>query len=592
MVDALRRLILPLEPWRSLGAARVVLSPAGACFDQTAAELEGFARPLWGAVPAALGGDDVLDWGLICHGLANGTDPDHPEFWGWPIDLDQRLVELAAIGFAMLVVPEKIWQPLSTDAQRRVISYLRHATTCQFSANNWFYFRLLMDAGMRAVGEDIPVAAGTPMREALNNLYLKDGWYRDGPGRRVDHYTGFAFHTYALLLHRFAPHTDKGQHLARARLFAPQFAHWFDSEGRSLAYGRSMTYRFATVAFFGAYALADDEPVLDWGVLKGIVLRNLRWWSKQPIADRDGILPVGYTYPNPLMAENYNSACSPYWALKAFLPLALAEEHPFWRSEEMPLPEPSQKISVQHQPGFVIDRQDNQTITLSAGQESQNFRHGDEKYAKFAYSTRFAFSVESRGATLLDAALDGMLGVQADGRPWVPRRSCVAAGIAENVVYALWQPYPDTKIETWLVPCFSGHLRLHRIDTPVVLNTVEGGFAIWRLDGPETEHEISDCTATARSDASSVIHNLGGVSRKPRVHGPDPNTNLSAPRSWIPQLIGQVEPGVADLFCFCKAGDLADEQLPDNDAAARLLAERIENTSLMEIGAMSGKPGI
>ena len=593
MVEALHRLISPLDPWRSSGAARVRLSPAGACFDHAAAELEGFARPLWGAVPAAIGGDDVLDWGLICRGLTNGTDPDHPEFWGWPTDLDQRLVELAAIGFAMLAVPERIWEPLTITARVNVITYLRNATTCQFSANNWFYFRLLMDAGMRAVGEDIPIEAGQAEREALEELYLNDGWYRDGPGRRVDHYTGFAFHTYALLLHRFAPHSDKGDHLARARLFAPQFAQWFDNQGRSLPYGRSMTYRFATVAFFGAYALADDESVLDWGILKGIVLRNLRWWGTQPIADRDGILPVGYAYPNPLMAENYNSPCSPYWALKAFLPLALPEDHPFWRAEEMLLPRLSRNVIVQRQPGFLIQQFPDQTVALSTGQESQNFRHGDEKYAKFAYSTRFAFSVESRSASLMNAALDSMLGIQAQGRAWVPRQSCANAGIAEGVLHSVWQPYTDTKIESWLVPYLNGHLRLHRLTTPVALTIVEGGFALLRRDGQADEHEISDRSAWVRSDASSLIHCLGVVPREPRVHGPDPNTSLSVSRSWVPQLIGRVDPGVTELVCYCQAGDLSDEIVLDHKEALSLVFEcRDSDVPLLAIGAMTGRPNI
>ncbi|MGJ8624692.1 MAG: DUF2264 domain-containing protein [Yoonia sp.] len=164
-------------------------------------------------------------------------------------------------------------------------------------------------------------------------MYLGDGWYRDGVGNRVDHYVGFASHVYGLLLHRFAPDTDKGDHLKRARAFAPQFAAWFDDHGRGLPLGRSMTYRFTLSAFFGAYALSDPDPVLPWGVLKGIVLRNLRWWADQPIADRDGVLSVGFGYANPHMAEDYNSPGSPYWAMKAFLVLAMPADHPFWQSE-------------------------------------------------------------------------------------------------------------------------------------------------------------------------------------------------------------------------------------------------------------------
>ena len=66
-------------------------------------------------------------------------------------------------------------------------------------------------------------------------------------------------------------------------------------------------------------------------MIKGIVLRHLRWWLKQPIFDRDGILSVGYSYPNLAMAEDYNAPGSPYWGLKTLLVLALDEATPSGR---------------------------------------------------------------------------------------------------------------------------------------------------------------------------------------------------------------------------------------------------------------------
>src|SRR5439155_2374868 len=123
----------------------------------------------------------------------------------------------------------------------------------------------------------------------------------------------------------------------RSRIFAHDFAHWFSEDGSALPFGRSLTYRFAQGAFWGALAFADVEA-LPWAVVKGLYLRHLRWWMRQPIFSETGLLTIGYTYPNLLMAESYNSPGSPYWALKIFLPLALPEEHPFWRAEEAPLP--------------------------------------------------------------------------------------------------------------------------------------------------------------------------------------------------------------------------------------------------------------
>lgn len=104
--------------------------------------------------------------------------------------------------------------------------------------------------------------------------------------------------------------------------------------GRAIPFGRSVGYRFAMVSFWGALAYAGVElpAPLTWGMVKGMVLRHLRWWQTQPdIWSSSGTLTIGYTFPNMYvststtilsrysrfcadnlkMAENYNSPGSP-----------------------------------------------------------------------------------------------------------------------------------------------------------------------------------------------------------------------------------------------------------------------------------------
>jgi hypothetical protein len=81
---ALCDLLAPLEPYVSSGGARVRLGSTGAHFADDCAELEGFARPLWGLAPLAAGGGAYPHWARFARGLAAGSDPAHPEFWGWP----------------------------------------------------------------------------------------------------------------------------------------------------------------------------------------------------------------------------------------------------------------------------------------------------------------------------------------------------------------------------------------------------------------------------------------------------------------------------------------------------------------------------
>lgn len=149
-----------------------------------------------------------------------------------------------------------------------------------------------------------------------------NGWSRDGPPGilQLDYYSSsfaiqFAQLTYASLARSFDPERS-AIYKKRALNFAKDFIHYFDPEGRAIPFGRSMCYRFAQSSFWGALAFAFNEEEtnlieevgLSWGVIKGLSLRNLRWWSKQAEAyTSDGVLSIGYRYPNMYMTDDVRS---------------------------------------------------------------------------------------------------------------------------------------------------------------------------------------------------------------------------------------------------------------------------------------------
>lgn len=148
MQRALLDLFDPLLPYFSEGNARVRLDAAAAHFDRAAADLEGFARPLWGLAPFAAGGGNFAHWDRYAEGIANGTDPGHPEYWGQVNGRDQRMVELAALGFALVLAPEKLWEPLNGRERDNLASYLLHARKFDYADNNWKFFRVFVDIAL------------------------------------------------------------------------------------------------------------------------------------------------------------------------------------------------------------------------------------------------------------------------------------------------------------------------------------------------------------------------------------------------------------------------------------------------------------
>lgn len=585
VAKALVDLFNPLLPYFSDGRARVRLSDTAAHFDRIAADVEGFARPLWGLAPHAAGGGAFDHWELYRRGLANGTDPRHPEYWGEVSWTDQRMVEMAAIGFTLKMVPHLVWEPLGQREKDNIAAYLTHIRTCDYANNNWKFFRILVDQGLEEVGVEFDRSYTQAYLEGLDAFYLGDGWYRDGNVRRIDHYIPFAMHFYGLIYAKLA-RGDEARAAAykeRAAQFAKDIRHWYDADGGTLAFGRSLTYRFACGGFWGALAFADLEA-LPWGEIKGHYMRHLRWWADKPIADRDGVLSVGYGYPNLLMSESYNSAGSPYWALKAFLPLALPEEHPFWQAEETPAVVPNEPVPLKH-PGMVMMHTRGNVVALSSGQQSRQMRFGAEKYAKFVYSSRYGFSVEADERAYRQAAFDGMIGLSDDGRHYRVRESNDAALIAGDKLYAKWKPWSDVTVETWLVPAAPWHIRVHRIRTPRALHATEGGFAVARADLNADTIEEGGGRALARSRCDvSVIVDLSQGGREARVQEALPNTNLISGRTLVPQLTGGIAAGTTVLVSAVMA-------LPAGSDADAARAAVPEAPNLAELEALFVREG-
>jgi hypothetical protein len=598
--QAVQDLFAPLINRFSPGCARVRLGQTGAVSSQRAIELEGFARPLWGLVPLIAGGGNFDDMPLYRIGLTNGSNPQHPEYWGKAENYDQLIVEMAPIGLALAIASQQFWEPLDQTAQQNLVKWLQQINQAKVADNNWLFFRVLVNLGLEHVGIEPEKKAVTRNLDRIEDFYIGDGWYSDGLKMQRDYYIAFAFHYYGLIYAKLAKHYDperSKRFCERAAQFAQDFVYWFATDGSALPFGRSLSYRFAQGSFWGALAFADVEVEgLPWGVIKGLVLRHLRWWMHQPIFNNDGTLSIGYAYPNLNIADQYISPGSPYWALKIFLPLALPSSHPFWQAEEALLPN-LPPVQSQSHAGMILcsDKNRSHIFALSSGQYANWLRHGEAKYTKFAYSTAFGFSVPSCQAGLAEGAYDSVLALSDDNRHFRVRETPLEAQmvtgwwqnhsiggsirhllhqlnsilptpkhvvriqhIENTTLYSLWQPWPDVLVETWLFPMLPWHIRIHRLHNGRRLFSAEGGFALDRTEVfSDKIHPIRYKTGEALAVSSAgwsglrdlVLPRIGKTVRKGKVQFAAPNTNLLKPLTVIPSLIGHHNVGEHLLIC-------------------------------------------
>jgi hypothetical protein len=187
-------------------------------------------------------------------------------------------------------------------------------------------------------------------------------------------------------------------------------------------------------------------------------------------------------------------------------------------------------------------------------------RGAAEKYAKFVYSTRYGFSVEANDRHFDGAAFDGMIGFSRDGKHLAMRETLEEALIAGTTLYSKWRPFADVTVETWLLPKAPWHIRVHQIETPVPLQSVEGGFAVRRADfnADRREQGMGRARVATDTDVSAIV-DLSAVMRAGRSHFPLPNTNLLHSKTIVPQLLGDIPAGVSVLVMAAMASPVCDE---------------------------------
>lgn len=537
------------------GSSRFSLGETCAHYATDIAQMEGLSRALWGLFPLMAGGESESWSEKYLDAIKLGTDPQSAGYWGETGPYDQRLVEMAAYGLGLSLLGDKLLERFTEREVMNLHAWLSQITDAQMPDSNWNYFAIMVQLGFKRAGLPYDQRAIDHRFALMDAYYLGDGWYSDGPGRPKDYYISMAFHFYGLIYAALSGDEERADVLReRSRLFAQDFIYWSAADGASVPFGRSLTYRFAMVAFWSAVAFSGLE-VFTPGIVKGIILRHLRWWQQQPITDSDGILTLGFAYPNLAMCEDYNSPGSPYWALKTYLILALPETHPFWLAEEQLLPALAEKHVIPHARQILIHAEKSQHVTmLTAGQlELNNYVNTDAKYTKFAYSSRFGFTIERGRFGLKHAACDSML-LLADGDDYYRgRRECEAVRVDENYLYSRWSPWHDVHIDTWQVPFGEWHLRLHRINSARALQTAEGGFAVMK-----TEHQIRErgCYLAAENGISVIVDLSPAITRLPDSIVTPPNSSIMFPEcATIPLLKTDIPQGESWLCCAVFASE-------------------------------------
>jgi hypothetical protein len=229
----------------------------GTHFDDVAAQLEGYARPLW-AVGTLMHSNIVSadEYNELIKpyatGLANGTDPNHAEYWGPVVLRDQRMVEMEIISFALLAAPDTMFHSQTEDAKRNITAWLETINGKDFPTTNWLWFRVMTNLALIKVcgaPKDNALDAMKADLDLMEQFYLGEGWSADGiwsdEGRQADYYSGsFAIQFSQLIYVKMASDLDPercARFRGRAKEFAKSFWRYFDTNGKPIIDIKALT---------------------------------------------------------------------------------------------------------------------------------------------------------------------------------------------------------------------------------------------------------------------------------------------------------------------------------------------------------------
>ncbi len=547
--EILFKIINPVKSYYSDDCSALFLGYTSTHYDDESIPMESFSRIMWGLVPFWSGnGTDKEFQNIYLKGIISGTDKFSEGYWGDFRDFDQKFVEMAVFAYGLLLAPQKIWEPLSDQEKDNFAQWLYEINNYKCSENNWQFFCVLVNIALKTVNKNYSQPMLTSSLDKIESYYIGDGWYKDGISGSKDYYCGFAFHFYGMLYSKFMDKDDpirSKKFRERALLFGKEFIYWFAEDGSAIPYGRSLTYRFAQTAFFSMCILTDLHP-LPLSVMKGIISRHLLYWIEKPIFDNGGILSIGYNYSNLILSEGYNAPGSPYWALKSFAILGLDNNHDFWKIEPEVFPKVDKIKSFQKGSGIIQHTNDNAVLFvpgMTTGHHQPNY---EEKYSKFAYSSKYGFSISRSQRTIEECAPDSMLAFKVFDHIFVKAKVDNYKQCSDKFIIN-WSPVEGIKVESTIDLVDGGHIRTHMIESDYDCVANDCGFAIpikVKKDIKIIEDNLHSVVGSPVGFCEIVL--IEGVGTG-QVIECSPNTNLIFSKTAIPSIRYHIKKGFTKI---------------------------------------------
>lgn len=318
--------------------------------------MECFGRLMAGVAPWLTLPDDATaegkqrkqlrEWALASY--KNAVDPQNPDYLCWGIG-GQNLVDAAYIAESFLRAYDTLWKPLDEVTKKRYLTEFAKLRHIDPPYTNWLLFSSTIESFMAKAGGDFDEFRINSACRKVEEWYVGDGWYADGPSFAFDYYSSYVFHPMYLetlqamvdakVNSRLDYQKYYNRELKRCQKYSIILERFISPEGTFPAFGRSIPYRMATMQPLALMAWYQTLPSdLSNGQVRAALTKVLhRMFDKENNFNEKGYLSIGFCGNSQKnVADWYTNNGSLYMTTLAFMPLGLPADHPFWTDAAQP----------------------------------------------------------------------------------------------------------------------------------------------------------------------------------------------------------------------------------------------------------------
>lgn len=329
----------------------VELSPTWDGRNKDVTYMECFGRLMAGLAPwLSLPDDDsaegaqrkqLREWALKSY--AQAVDPSAPDYLLWRQE-GQTLVDAAYIAESFLRGYDALWLPLDTLTKQRYIAEFTQLRRVDPPYSNWLLFSATVESFLRKAGAPCDNYRISSSLRKIEEWYVGDGWYSDGPHFAFDYYNSFVIHP--MYIEALEVFTESGKHkkiwnmpdcdyhkaIERAQRFGMILERMISPEGTLPVFGRSITYRTGSLQTLALISWRGWLPkeLSNGQVRSGMTAVIKRMFGDNRNFNAGGFLTLGFNGSQPKISDYYTNNGSLYMASLALLPLGLPADSPFW----------------------------------------------------------------------------------------------------------------------------------------------------------------------------------------------------------------------------------------------------------------------